>query len=302
MAVELQWSDERLTHWTVQAFVAGLGQVLESLRLDGDAEPLAFNAVIPSAEEELGWTAALWREARGDLAPGSVLGVGCSVETLQMLAQIVLGAAPSTPDEARETYSELVNQSLGVLAAEAGNRLGRTIQMGSAEPGERPSDAVAPVLIQFQAEGRDYGIMLAPNAAWVQAVLSDGTLPKPASDHAADPPLDPPSTSLSDLGSTDPADSSDRQRDPKLLRNLDRLMDIDMDVAISFGETSLLLADVLKLSSGAIVELNRAVSDSVQLLVNDTVIAEGEVVVVEGNYGIRITNVVSPQERIRFLL
>jgi|GEM_PF-83184 len=325
MATDPRWDELRLSHWATQSFVAGLGQALSALRVDADSDSIGFEAVVPDESEELGWTAALWREARGDLSPDSVLGVGCSVETLQTLARLVLGADASTPDEARETYSELVNQSLGILSTEASSRLGRNIRMGSAEPGERPADAVEPVFVQFQVEGSSFGIMLAPNADWVRAVLGDS-----AEDAAADPPAeepapDPDSASDSEhsppanraedgaepnsepgggpeASALDPSSLTPRTADPRLLRNLDRLMDIDMEVAISFGETTLVLADVLKLSSGAIVELNRAVSDTVQLLVNDTVIAEGEVVVVEGNYGIRVTNVVSPQERVRFLL
>ncbi len=63
-----------------------------------------------------------------------------------------------------------------------------------------------------------------------------------------------------------------------------------------------MLEDVLKLASGSIVELNRSATDPVDVLVNDAVIARGEVVVVDGNYGIRVTEVVSRKERIRSIL
>ncbi len=59
------------------------------------------------------------------------------------------------------------------------------------------------------------------------------------------------------------------------------------------------LDDVLKLSVGSIVELNCQASDPVEVLVNDTVIARGEVVVVDSNYGVRITDVSSRKERIQ---
>ena len=81
--------------------------------------------------------------------------------------------------------------------------------------------------------------------------------------------------------------------------NFDLLLEIEMQLGVSFGRTHLPLEEVLKLSSGAIVELNRSVSDPVDVLVNDAVIARGEVVVVEGNYGVRITEIVSRRERIR---
>ena len=80
------------------------------------------------------------------------------------------------------------------------------------------------------------------------------------------------------------------------------LMEVDLDLSVSFGRTQMPLEDVLKLGSGSIVELNRSASDPVDVLVNNSVVARGEVVIVEGNYGIRITEVVSRQERIRTFL
>ncbi len=63
-----------------------------------------------------------------------------------------------------------------------------------------------------------------------------------------------------------------------------------------------MLKDVIKLTTGSIVELNRALSEPVEVIVNNCVIARGEVVVVEGNYGIRIKQVISRQERLRTLV
>ncbi|MGD1090960.1 MAG: FliM/FliN family flagellar motor switch protein [Bryobacteraceae bacterium] len=57
----------------------------------------------------------------------------------------------------------------------------------------------------------------------------------------------------------------------------------------------------MKLTTGSVVELNRAVSEPVEVIVNNCVIARGEVVVVEGNFGVRIQQVISRQERLRTL-
>jgi flagellar motor switch protein FliN/FliY len=72
-------------------------------------------------------------------------------------------------------------------------------------------------------------------------------------------------------------------------------------VSVSFGRAQLALKDVIKLTTGSIVELNRAVTEPVDVIVNNCVIARGEVVVVEGNFGIRIRQVISRQERLRTL-
>jgi flagellar motor switch protein FliN/FliY len=82
-------------------------------------------------------------------------------------------------------------------------------------------------------------------------------------------------------------------------RTMDLLLDVDLPVSISFGKTQLPLKDVLKLTTGSIVELNRGVNDQVEVLVNQCLIARGEVVVVEGNYGVRIQQIASRQDRLR---
>jgi flagellar motor switch protein FliN/FliY len=78
-------------------------------------------------------------------------------------------------------------------------------------------------------------------------------------------------------------------------------MDVDLPISISFGKAQLPMKDVLKLTTGSIVELNRGVNDQVEVLVNQCLIARGEVVVVEGNYGVRIQEIATRQERLRSL-
>ena len=84
-------------------------------------------------------------------------------------------------------------------------------------------------------------------------------------------------------------------------RTLELLLEVELPVSVSFGRAQLPLKDVLKLTSGSIVELNRSVTEPVEIIVNNCVIARGEVVVVEGNYGVRIHHIISRQERLRTL-
>jgi flagellar motor switch protein FliN len=88
---------------------------------------------------------------------------------------------------------------------------------------------------------------------------------------------------------------------PLNTKTLDLLMEVELPVSLSFGRARLPLRDVLKLTSGSIVELNRAVGEPVELIVNNAVIARGQVVVVEGNYGVKISQIISRQERLRTL-
>ncbi|CAM2009362.1 flagellar motor switch protein FliN [Acanthopleuribacter pedis] len=88
---------------------------------------------------------------------------------------------------------------------------------------------------------------------------------------------------------------------PDLGGNIDLLMDIELPVIIRIGRTELLLQDILKLTPGSIIELNKAMDDPIDMLVNNKLVARGEVVVVDGNFAFRITEIVSPQARIRSL-
>ncbi len=81
--------------------------------------------------------------------------------------------------------------------------------------------------------------------------------------------------------------------------NIDLILGVELEVAISFGEAQLPLRDVLKLGVGSVIELEKGVNDPVTILVNDKPIVKGEVVVVNGNYGVKVLEVESTADRIR---
>jgi flagellar motor switch protein FliN/FliY len=111
------------------------------------------------------------------------------------------------------------------------------------------------------------------------------------------------SQAIAKQGETAPADAfAGAPASPSVeSKTLDLLLDVEMPVSVSFGRAELLLKDVLKLSTGSIVELNRTISEPVDVVVNNCVIARGEVVVIEGNYGVRISQIISRQDRLRTL-
>jgi flagellar motor switch protein FliN len=78
-------------------------------------------------------------------------------------------------------------------------------------------------------------------------------------------------------------------------RNLDLLFGIELRATLRFGQRRMSLRDVLQLNSGSVVDLDRRVEEPVELLVDDAVIARGQVVVIDGNYGLRITEVAGAQ-------
>lgn len=73
------------------------------------------------------------------------------------------------------------------------------------------------------------------------------------------------------------------------LQAINRLHDVEMNVTVRFGKTMMPLRDVVRFGVGSMIELNRGVDEPVELLVNDAPFAYGEVVVIDGYYGVRIT-------------
>lgn len=83
--------------------------------------------------------------------------------------------------------------------------------------------------------------------------------------------------------------------------SLDLVLDISMPVTVELGRASMAVKDLLQLRTGSVVELNRMAGEPVDLYVRDVRFARGEVVVVDNNFGLRITEIMTPQRRIREL-
>lgn len=85
------------------------------------------------------------------------------------------------------------------------------------------------------------------------------------------------------------------------LQNIDMLMDINLPISIELGRTKMSINDILALGPGSVVELTKLAGEPVDLLVNQRVVAKGEVVVIDENFGVRITQLMTPEERLRAL-
>ena len=85
------------------------------------------------------------------------------------------------------------------------------------------------------------------------------------------------------------------QLDPKL----ELLYDLQLAVSIELGRTNMLIRDILKLGRGSVIEFDKLVSEPVDLFVNGKKIAEGEVVVIDKHFGIRLTTLIDPTERLK---
>jgi flagellar motor switch protein FliN/FliY len=84
-------------------------------------------------------------------------------------------------------------------------------------------------------------------------------------------------------------------------RDIDFLLDVPLDVTVELGRTRMLIKDLLQLGQGSVVELEKLAGEPMEILVNNKLVARGEVVVVNEKFGVRLTDIISPVERIRQL-
>ena len=79
--------------------------------------------------------------------------------------------------------------------------------------------------------------------------------------------------------------------------NIEMLMDVPLNVRVELGRTRMYVEDILRLGDGAVVELDKLAGDPVDVLVNDKLVAKGEILVLNENFCVRITEIVDPKER-----
>ncbi len=85
------------------------------------------------------------------------------------------------------------------------------------------------------------------------------------------------------------------------LVNLDLILDIPLNVTVELGRNKMLINELLQLGQGSVVELTKLVGEPLEVMVNNKLVARGEVVVVNEKFGVRLTDIVSPLERVQSL-
>ena len=88
---------------------------------------------------------------------------------------------------------------------------------------------------------------------------------------------------------------------PQNSDNLDAILDIPISLSVEIGQTRISIRNLLQLNQGSVVELDRLAGESLDVMVNNTLVAHGEIVVINEKYGIRLTDVVSALERVKNL-
>ena len=85
------------------------------------------------------------------------------------------------------------------------------------------------------------------------------------------------------------------------ISNLDFILDIPLEVSVELGRAKMLISDLLQLGQGSVIELTKLAGEPLEIFVNQKLIARGEVVVVNEKFGIRMTDIISPSERVKQL-
>ena len=188
--------------------------------------------------------------------------------------------------ECRSAFFEILGQSLSALGVSISSKweCKATADTGDEIP-EAPENVTwSPVGLSLSGAQLE-PIWFATSAAFLNRLATD-----PTEVRKTDPPPQPVAQGASASPEPSMAGGS---------KTFDLLLDVALPVSVSFGRTFLPIKEVLRLISGSIVELDREINEPVEVIVNNCVIARGEVVVIDGNYGVRIQEIASRQDRLR---
>jgi flagellar motor switch protein FliN/FliY len=262
---------------------AALLQAIEGMTGERPAVSVADMPAGSTPPEDCSW----WRQSLS-LAPNARVHVGAAENSWSTIGNAILKAAgidDGDRESIRSTFSEIISQTFGGAARTLSTRLAQQV---TSTPDEQSATAAptAQPLWELRVSWGGVGPLVLLFAADQPLTEALETAIRGAERPASPPP--PPARSAPD------SDEAIRRS-----RKMELLLDVELPVSVSFGRAQLLLKDVIKLTTGSIIELNRSISEPVDVIVNNCVIARGEVVVVEGNFGVRVHEVVSRQERLR---
>jgi len=241
-----------------------------------------------------------------DLAEGTSVALAAPRETWRMIGAKPLEAAGLGPDEiddesARSTFLEILNQTMGALGSQVGAKVNRQVLPQNGQEAQAwPTGFTGQPFQLTMTDTFPLGFRLAASVGW-ESALTPGPAAGSGESGALTAGAGPGGDSRGAHGAASHGGADTGALLAQHSRTFDLLLEVELPVSISFGRALVPLREVAKLTSGSVVELNRTVSDPVEIIVNNCVIARGEVVVIEGNYGVRIQQIISPQERLRTL-
>jgi flagellar motor switch protein FliN/FliY len=266
--------------WLVSEWMARFADIMQTM---ADAKPMMKSSGVAEAPKgDLLW----WRQPFS-CSPDAPLWVGAPEQNWSALGKVVLASAGVTSPpaaEIRSTWLEIVRQSMAGLANGISSLT--SIEVTCGEGNETGIEGSANKVFEIEAEiGGD------PPRVIFYLAVSDALAA------AISAPQKPVRTGQS--GKSLSPGPSEQLAKAVESRTFELLLDVELPVSVSFGRATLRISEAMNLVSGSLIELDRALTDPVELLVNNSIIARGEVVVVEGNYGVRLTEIASRLERLQ---
>jgi flagellar motor switch protein FliN/FliY len=261
--------------WLADEWATQVTHVIESMT--GEAPAITYGARELAADEiDPNQTELIWWEQRFSSGPDAIAWIGAANKSWEEIGNRVLTSAGVDDGD-----QEIISQALSGVASALSKRGRRETSCieGRTAP---PESAAGLKTYSFEITLGEQPFPLL--AVFSKSIADLPETPLETSHPKALPPASKPA-----------AEESAKSH------SVDLLLDVELPVSVSFGRAQLPLKDVIKLTTGSIIELNRSVSEPVEVIVNNCVIARGEVVVVEGNFGVRIRQVISRQERLRTL-
>ncbi|MGD1107862.1 MAG: FliM/FliN family flagellar motor switch protein [Terracidiphilus sp.] len=250
---------------------AQVAAALFSQALAGEPE-LSESLPKPLGAGAFGWAATLTGDVHGRFA---VVLDGKVLET-PLVGEGV---------DQKAAWEELLREAAGAAAGDLLASTGKKCQVASFEAitGE------AQITHAFQLRSGE--------RAWT--VLVRDEVQEHAAEQAAAPARESRAQASPGAASSNPAPSDDlRSRPASLSPGLELLLDVELEASLRFGSREMPLGEILDLGPGDVVELDRNVADPVDLIVGDKIVARGEVVLVNGNFGLRVTEVAAPRKRL----
>jgi flagellar motor switch protein FliN len=258
----------------LESIAAAMAEAVAALS-GGSSTPASVDA--PAAPE---WLVRI--VARG-ATPAELL-VGVSNDDARRLAGLLMGLEGEEigDDAVVDALREISGQAIAALnqAAESAS-----VTLADVEVAKTAFDGTSAASYAYQLPN-DFVLSIAVGSN----ALDADAAPAQASEPVARPQAVPSPEPAAVAAPASPAPS-----------NLDLLLDIELPLAVRFGQTELTLNTLTRLGPGSVIDLHRSADEPVEILVGGKMIARGEVVVVEGNYGVRVTEILSTADRIRSL-
>ncbi len=197
-------------------------------------------------------------------------------------------------DDDRDAFAEAINQLFSSCQVPILDSMGVSVKFGNIH-------FIAKEEARDLTQGKKWKMWLVQiDFPGISKEIFSLLLPDPFADKSAvKEQVDDEEENLVDTPKTQPYNKNDAIMTGK--SNINLLMDVELPVTIRIGSTEMKLIDIMRLGLGSIIELEKLVDDPVDVLVNDTLVAKGEVVVYDSNFAIRITHVESREDRIRSL-